>query len=87
MVPNNVGLHAAAKALLDAIDAGRPAEYEVAMLRKELSVSQESGWSFKTIAYQTITLPNGRNEIQFSIMDATAPQGWSTGGMGYFGER
>lgn len=78
-------LQSAARALLDAIDNGRPIEYEVAMLRKEVGVHQESGWAFKTIAYQTVTLPSGRNEIQFSIMDANAPTGWVGGN--YFGEK
>jgi hypothetical protein len=79
-------LSAAARALLDAIDNGRPIEYEVAMLRKEVGIPQESGWAFKTVAYQTVTLPSGRNEIQFSIMDSNAPVGW-VGGDNYFGER
>ena len=86
MTTNNVGLYSASKALLDAIDAGRTTEYEVAMLRKELSIPQESGWSFKTIAYQTVTFPNGRNEIQFSIMDAVAPPGWGSS-TSYFGDK
>lgn len=87
MTTHKTGLYTASKALLDALDAGLPAEYEIAMLRKELGIPQESGWSFKTIAYQTVTLPGGRNEVQFSIMDAASPQGWTVNGEAYFGAK
>ena len=69
----------AAQALVNAIDDGRPVDLELQMLRKELSIPQESGWQFKTVGFQTVTLPGGRNEIQFSLTDADAPKGWSDG--------
>ena len=69
----------AAQALVDAIDQHRPVDTELQMLRKELSIPQESGWQFKIVGFQTVTLPGGRNELQFSLADAQAPQGWSDG--------
>ena len=50
---------------------------KVQALRTALNKPDESAWQFKTIGFRTVTLPNGREEIQFSVADAEAPKGWS----------
>lgn len=46
-------------------------------LKVALNKPDESPWQFKIIGFRTVTLPGGREEIQFSIADADAPKGWS----------
>lgn len=46
-------------------------------LKVALSKPDESAWQFKIIGFRNISMPNGRDEIQFSIADADAPKGWS----------
>lgn len=50
---------------------------KVQALRQALNNPDESAWQFKTIGFRTVTMPSGREEIQFSIADADAPKGWS----------
>lgn len=46
-------------------------------LKVALSKPDEGTWQFKTIGYRNVSMPNGKDEIQFSIADADAPKGWS----------
>jgi len=46
-------------------------------VRRELGIPQETAWQFKIVGFRNVTLPNGRDELQFSIADADAPKGWS----------
>ena len=50
---------------------------KVQALRQALSNPDEGTWQFKVIGFRNVTLPNGRDELQFSIADTTAPKGWS----------
>ena len=50
---------------------------KVQALRQALSKPDEGTWQFKIIGFRNVTLPNGRDELQFSIADADAPKGWS----------
>lgn len=57
---------------LDWEDVGK-----VQALKTALGKPDEGPWQFKIIGFRTVTLPNGKEEIQFSIADADAPKGWS----------
>lgn len=57
---------------LDWEDVGK-----VQALRNALSKPDEGPWQFKVIGFRTVTMPNGKEEIQFSIADSEAPKGWS----------
>lgn len=50
---------------------------KIQVLKTALSTPDEGAWQFKIVGFRTVTLPNGREEIQFSIADADAPKGWS----------
>lgn len=50
---------------------------KIQVLKTALSTPDESDWQFKIVGFRTVTLPNGKEEIQFSIADADAPKGWS----------
>jgi hypothetical protein len=50
---------------------------KVQALRNALSKPDEGTWQFKIIGFRNVTLPNGKDELQFSIADADAPKGWS----------
>lgn len=46
-------------------------------LKVALSKPDESEWQFKLIGFRTVTMPDGHEEIQFSIADAPRPKEWS----------
>ena len=46
-------------------------------LKVALSKPDEGTWQFKIIGFRNVSLPNGKDELQFSIADAEAPKGWS----------
>jgi hypothetical protein len=46
-------------------------------LKVALNKPDEGEWQFKIIGFRTVTLPGGREELQFSVADAEAPKGWS----------
>lgn len=57
---------------LDWKDVGK-----VQALKTALNKPDEGPWQFKVIGFRTVTMPNGKEEIQFSIADSEAPKGWS----------
>lgn len=46
-------------------------------LKVALTKPDEGEWQFKVIGFRVVTLPGGKEELQFSIADSEAPKGWS----------